>query len=155
MTIHQESLAKAARRLFLAVVSTLLILGPVSPRPSEGTTTAQGKGQNQTMTTQSKFYCNLGALSPTERLAHKQLTEKLIAARKKVVETGKGYEFQFDPLDISLAELSSWVLAESKCCPFFDFHIDLERAGTLLCLRLTGDDGIKSFIRSEFSVPGN
>lgn len=36
---------------------------------------------------------------------------------------------------------------------FFDFHIDLEREGKLLCLRLTGEEGIKSFIRSEFQVP--
>ena len=105
------------------------------------------------MTTESRFYCNIKALSPSERLEHKQLTDKLALARKKIVETDKGYEFQFDPSDISLAELSTWVVAESKCCPFFDFHIDLERAGSLLCLRLTGEDGIKSFIRSEFQVP--
>jgi len=41
-------------------------------------------------------------------------------------------------------------VAEGKCCPFFDFHIDLERAGALLCLRLTGEEGIKAFIRTEF-----
>jgi hypothetical protein len=52
--------------------------------------------------------------------------------------------------------LQSWpigVVAESKCCPFFDFHIDLEREGTLLCLRLTGEEGIKPFIRVEFQLP--
>ena len=27
------------------------------------------------------------------------------------------------------------------------------REGTLLCLRLTGDEGIKAFIRAEFQVP--
>ena len=105
------------------------------------------------MTTQSKFYCNIKALTPTERAHHKQLTEKLIAARKDIVETQKGYEFQFTPANVTLAELADWVAAEGKCCPFFDFHIDLERAGSLLCLRLTGEDGIKPFIRAEFQVP--
>jgi hypothetical protein len=42
------------------------------------------------------------------------------------------------------------VAAEGKCCPFFDFHIDLEREGRLLCLRPTGKEGIKPFIRAEF-----
>jgi hypothetical protein len=73
--------------------------------------------------------------------------------RNEIVEMEKGYELQFSPSSISPAELADGVAAESKCCPFFDFHIDLEREGSLLCLRLTGEEGIKPFIRSEFQVP--
>jgi len=105
------------------------------------------------MATQNKYYCNIKALNPSERAHHKQLTDKLVAERKKVVETEKGYEFQYSPSTVALAELADWVAAEGKCCPFFDFHIDLEREGSLLCLRLTGEEGIKPFIRSEFQVP--
>ncbi len=108
--------------------------------------------ERQVETVQSKFYCNIKALTPEQRARHKQLTEKLMAARKKTVETEKGYEFQFSPGDVSLAELAEWVVAESKCCPFFDFHIDLEREGKLVCLRLTGEEGIKAFIRAEFKI---
>lgn len=153
MTIREETYMRRGRRPLHAVASTLLILGVISPQLKAGAAIAQINGEKTTMTTESRFYCNIKALSPSERLEHKQLTDKLALARKKIVETDKGYEFQFDPSDISLAELSTWVVAESKCCPFFDFHIDLERAGSLLCLRLTGEDGIKSFIRSEFQVP--
>ena len=102
--------------------------------------------------TQSKFYCNINPLSPAERARHKQLTDKLMALRRETVESDNGYEFQYSPKDISLAELADWVVAEGKCCPFFDFHIDLEREGALLCLRLTGEEGIKPFIRAEFSM---
>ena len=108
--------------------------------------------EKQVETTQSKFYCNIKALRPEERAHHKQLTEKLMATRKEIVETAKGYEFQFSPKSVSLAELAEWVSAESKCCPFFDFHVDLESEGSLLCLRLTGENGIKPFIREEFRV---
>jgi uncharacterized protein HemX len=108
--------------------------------------------ERQVTAVQSKFYCNIKALTPAERARHKQLSEKLMAARKEVVETEKGYEFQYSPADVSLAELAQWVAAESKCCPFFDFHIDLEREGKLVCLRLTGEEGIKAFIRAEFKV---
>jgi hypothetical protein len=110
------------------------------------------EAERQVATVQSKFYCNIKALTPDERAHHKQLREKLTAARKEIVETEKGYEFQYSPADVSLAELAEWVGAESKCCPFFDFHIDLEREGKLLCLRLTGEEGIKAFIRAEFGV---
>lgn len=108
----------------------------------------------QTMGTQTKFYCNVKALNPAERASHKQLTDKLIAVRTEIVEMDRGYEFQFSPSTMMLAELADWVAAEGKCCPFFDFHIDLEREGKLLCLRLTGEEGIKAFIRAEFQVPG-
>jgi len=108
--------------------------------------------ESKSMTKQTKFYCNIKALNATERAHHKELTDKLVAERQLVVETEKGYEFQFSPPRVSLAELAEWVSAESKCCPFFDFHIDLEREGSLLCLRLAGAEGIKLFIRSEFQV---
>jgi hypothetical protein len=108
--------------------------------------------EERTMVTDSRFYCNVKALNPAERAHQKQLTDKLIAKRKEIVESEYGYEFQFDPRSISLGELADWVVAESKCCPFFDFHIDLEREGHLLCLRLTGADGVKAFIRSEFQA---
>jgi len=104
------------------------------------------------MTTQSRFYCNMKALSHTERIKHMMLTGKLIMTRKEIVELERGYEFQFSPTNVSSVELANWVVAESKCCPFFDFHIDLEKEGHLLCLRLTGDEGIKQFIRSEFKI---
>ena len=105
------------------------------------------------MTAESKFYCNIKALNPAERAAHKQLTDKLIAACNKIVETETGYEFQFRPSDVTIAELASFVAAEGKCCPFFDFHIEQEHESRLLRLQLTGEEGIKAFIRLEFAVP--
>jgi hypothetical protein len=108
---------------------------------------------SQQDSSQSKFFCNRKALSATERAHHTQLTDKLVAARKQIVESPNGYEFQFSPSSISIAELADWVAAEGKCCPFFDFHIDLEREGSLLCLRLNGADGVKPFMRAEFQIP--
>jgi hypothetical protein len=49
---------------------------------------------------ESKFYCNICALSPAERARHKELTDE----------------------------------------------------GALLCLRLTGEEGIKPFIRAELPM---
>jgi hypothetical protein len=111
------------------------------------------KKQEKELMTQTKFYCNTKVLNPTERAHHKMLTDKLVANRTRIVETAKRYEFQYSPSMVSLAELADWVAAESKCCPFFGFHIDLEDEGKLLCLRLTGEEGVKPFLRAEFLVP--
>ena len=137
------------QKLGLALLMCASGKGGLQAQSSHPTTTLE----NRKMTMQGKFYCNIKALNSTERAHHKELTDKLIAARKDIVETEKGYEFQFTPASVSLAELADWVAAEGKCCPFFDFHIDQEQAGNLLCLRLTGAEGIKQFIRVEFKVP--
>lgn len=138
-------------RMAAVVVMTALMVGRAPSIWAQEV--PQASREAATMTTQTKFYCNIKALNPAERMHHKQLTEKLIAARKETVEREKGYEFQYSPSNVSLAELAEWVVAESRCCPFFDFHIDLEREGNLLCLRLTGEEGIKPFILAEFQVP--
>ena len=103
-------------------------------------------------TPESTLYCNISALDSSQRARHKELTEKLLVTRKEIVESEKGYEFQFNPSDIALAEISEWVVAESKCCPFFDFHIDVENHRQRLCLRLTGPAGVKRFIAAEFQI---
>jgi hypothetical protein len=141
---------KFRRMLLLIAVAAGLAVPAVAGAAAGAFAIAAGRQEKGAITVQGKFYCNIKALTPAERARHKQLTEKLISVRKEVVETEKGYEFQYGPADVTLAELAEWVVAEGKCCPFFDFHIDLEHAGALLCLRLTGEDGIKAFIRSEF-----
>jgi hypothetical protein len=112
----------------------------------------QGRKEAATIRVDGQFYCNVKALSPSERVRHKELTEKLLAARNETIETENGYEFQYRPEKVSIAEVGEWIVAESKCCPFFDFHMDLENQGKLLCLRLTGREGTKAFIRSEFHI---
>jgi hypothetical protein len=141
----------AIRKHGTAGAAALLMTAFGSAEPTRAQTEpATAAGQ----TTPAGFFCNATALNPTERAYHQRLTEKLIAARTAVVELPKGYEFQFSPEDISIADAAQWVVAEEKCCPFFDFHIDLEKQGGLVCVGLTGPEGIKQFIRSEFRVPG-
>ena len=152
MMKKNDAWAGMSKRSAAAVGLALFIASGSVARPKAQGTPAAEKTEKQMTTTQSRFYCNIKALTPQERVHHKQLTEKLMAARKEIVETEKGYEFQFSPKDVSLAELAEWAAAESKCCAFFDFHLDLENEGHLLCLRLTGEEGIKAFIRSEFGV---
>ena len=152
MTIQRErNRRKRKQRVAVAGLAALLSSGVLVQASSQETKTKDK--EKQVLTTQNKFYCNIKALNPAEREHHKQLTDKLIAARREIVETENGYEFQYSPSNISIGELADWVAAEGKCCPFFDFHIDLEREGNLLSLRLTGEEGIKPFIRSEFQVP--
>jgi len=148
MTVKTEKKLAGSRNAIAAGVSLSLLemIGNGASAKAQGP--AASNTEKQTVS-QNKFYCNIKALSSAERASHKQLTDKLMALRKDTVESEKGYEFQYSPKDVSLVQLAEWVAAEGKCCPFFDFHIDLEREGSLLCLRLTGAEGVKAFIRAE------
>lgn len=149
MTIWKEASAMRIKQLLAVVgLAGFLVMGAMVQASSHAMTAFPQ--ERKMITTQSKFYCNTKALTPRERARHKELTDKLIAERKLIVEKENGFEFQYSPSTVSLEELAEWVAAEGKCCPFFNFHIDLEHSGTLLCLRLTGADGIKPFIESEF-----
>lgn len=136
------------------VAASALLLCPCCITSAEVKPAGNAPVQKEQKMTESAggFYCNTKALSPSERTRHEALTKKLLAIRKAAVETDKGYELQFRPADVTVAEVAEWVVMESKCCSFFDFHIDLENAGTLICLRLTGADGVKQFIRAEFGL---
>ncbi len=148
----KESFVNAGKRSIAGVTLTLWVGSCAAIGLAAQSSAMVVQPERQVETVQSKFYCNIKALTPEQRARHKQLTEKLMAARKETVETEKGYEFQFSPGDVSLPELAEWVVAESKCCPFFDFHMDLEREGKLVCLRLTGEEGVKAFMRAEFKI---
>jgi hypothetical protein len=127
MTVQRERNGrKRKQHVAVAAPAALLWSGALLQASPQETKTKEK--EKQVLTAQNKFYCNIKALDPAERQHHKQLTDKLIAARREIVETEKGHEFQYGPSNVSIGELADWVVAEGKCCPFFDFHIDLVRA---------------------------
>jgi hypothetical protein len=136
-----------------AGIAAVAILGVASVGAASGVSgKAQENAHGGVVVVEERYFCNVKALNADERKRHEELTRKLLAKQRDMVEMEKGYEFQYAPEDVSVAEVAEWVVAESKCCPFFDFHIDLEKQGRLVCLRLTGGTNIKAFIRSEFGL---
>jgi hypothetical protein len=97
------------------------------------------------------FYCNLKALTPAEREEHQQLAVRLAESVVRIEEIPDGYLFEIDRARVSIKELGAWTAFEQRCCPFFDFLLKWSRENGPLTLRLTGREGVKPFIRSEFS----
>jgi hypothetical protein len=104
------------------------------------------------MSTEAGFYCDMNALTREDRERHNQLIRKLEAARIEIRELPDGYAFRLRNEFVSVAEVGEWISYESKCCPFFDFEIQLECDNGPLWLKLKGQDGIKAFIRAEFGI---
>ncbi|HXZ14356.1 MAG TPA: DinB family protein [Candidatus Sulfotelmatobacter sp.] len=131
----------------------IVALGGLPAQPQKPVA-ASSVPPNDRLTEVSGFYCNLKAVTPAERAHHGQLTRKLMGAKLETKELTDGYAFRFDAESVSLAELADWVSNEKKCCPFFEFNIQLERDGGALWLKLSGSEGVKPFIRSEFGIHG-
>jgi hypothetical protein len=100
---------------------------------------------------ESPFYCNRTAITADQRLRQKELGKNLHAALLGVQELPDGYEFEFPPDRANYDALTEFTPLEHACCPFFDVSIRLEREHGKLWWRLTGRDGVKPFIRAEFS----
>src|ERR1700751_1259699 len=92
-TAKKPCIARTAA--MIALMPCTIFCGAVVAAPAEARSTQQSE-------TVGKFYCNISALPPAERAHHTLLTAKLLGARKQIVETPKGYEFQLSPSDGSL-----------------------------------------------------
>jgi hypothetical protein len=104
------------------------------------------------MSEKAGFYCNMSALTSSDREQYDQLRRKLEAARIEIQELPDGYAFRLRSELVTVMEVAEWVSYESKCCPFFEFEILPERNNGPLWLKLKGQDGIKPFIRAEFGM---
>src|ERR1700752_4836787 len=107
------------------------------------TNLVRAAGREQTMIETSSFYCNLKALGTEERERHRQLTREIQQARVETIELANGFAFRFQEGTMSLAELAEWVSAERKCCPFFDFEIELQADDGPLWLKTARQRGSK------------
>jgi hypothetical protein len=102
--------------------------------------------------TVSPFACDRSALTPEQRTRHfDELSPQLRSMVKAVRELPDGYEFQlpFDPATFQL--VAEWTAFEHLCCPFFDIDLRLEREHGAFWMRLTGREGVKQFIKVDFS----
>lgn len=108
--------------------------------------------QESNKDSEAPFACSLTALSAAEREHHKELSKVMHAAVKEIRELPNGYGFSFSGERRSIFFLSEWISLERLCCPFFSFQLEVRSEGQPIWLRITGRDGVKEFMQSEFGI---
>ena len=108
--------------------------------------------QESNKDSEAPFACSLTALSAAEREHHKELSKVMHAAVKEIRELPNGYGFSFSGERRSILFLSEWIALERLCCPFFSFQLEVRSEGQPIWLRITGRDGVKEFMQSEFGI---
>lgn len=98
----------------------------------------------------SPFACNAFALSAEIRKRHfDELGPALLKLKKASRELADGYEFEFPADNHTYQLLTEWMFQERLCCPFFNIELRLEGGAGPLWLRLTGQPGVKEFIKTD------
>ena len=99
----------------------------------------------------SPLACNLDAISAADRPRYNELRKMLAAAVVGTRELPNGLAIQIATDRLALAQLAEWISFERRCCPFFDFGIDVARESGPVWLSLTGREGVKAFLAAVFS----
>jgi hypothetical protein len=92
--------------------------------------------------------CNL---SGPEQVKRGEEVESVFKGVEQVKELADGYAYRFPGNEEWAARLMEFVLAERRCCPFFNFELVFEPNLGSIWLQLRGGQGVKEFIAAAFS----
>jgi hypothetical protein len=81
-----------------------------------------------------------------------ELAAGLFAAVEEIVALPDGYRYRVAAGPDRLRELTEFIAAESRCCPFLTFDLTVEAHGGPLWLSLRGSPRVKDFIAETFNT---
>ena len=93
--------------------------------------------------------CTLNEAEFRER--ERAVLQQIKATVIDMKETDHGYVIRFPSDDASFAAVNEFIVLERRCCPFLDFQMTIPRGEGDIHLELSGADGAKEFIASNFS----
>jgi hypothetical protein len=100
----------------------------------------------------SQFYCNLSAFDPEQRKRYSIMAKDLLSKHLEMKELLNGYGLRFANSRLLFTELSEWATLEQLCCPFLTITLELSRDQGPIWLKLTGEEGVKEFLRAEAGI---
>ncbi len=96
--------------------------------------------------------CDFSGMDTVQRARHRDVRRRLAAAVDDISELENGYTIPF-PFEAELfLALAEFITLERLCCPFFNFALELDAGSGPLRLRLTGQEGVKEFLKTELGL---
>ena len=100
----------------------------------------------------SPFFCDFSAMDLEQRKRHSILATDLLPKHLEMKELPDGYAFRFSNDRVLFAGLSELAVLERLCCPFLTITLELQRDQGPTWLKLTGEEGVKDFLRAELGI---
>jgi hypothetical protein len=99
------------------------------------------------------FVCDLTVMDAEQRARHVQLTQALMSEdRQETRELEDGLAFRFAADSAVILKIAEFIGNERRCCPFFNFVLEVGAEGAPIWLRITGVEGVKQFLYSELGM---
>ena len=147
---------RAKARFFITGTLWLTAFSNLATGQQVGKPKPQPGGEEKMTVQETKpiegFFCSLTALTIAERLHHKDLSQKVHAGVKEIRELSDGYAFRLGGERQTIAMVADWISLERLCCPFFTFQLEIGSDPNPIWLRITGREGVKQFMQSEFGI---
>jgi hypothetical protein len=96
--------------------------------------------------------CNPNAIPADQGEQHEAAVRVLFAAVQSVKALPDGYAFRLPTTSAMVLGAAEFIANERLCCPFFNFALEAEPNAGPIWLRLTGGEGVKELIKTEFSA---
>lgn len=90
--------------------------------------------------------CNLKALTTEQRGQLGRAGAHVIDAITGSRDLKDGYAFRVDAAKASVVDVAEWLDLWRRCCPFYEFEVDLHAADASLWLTVKGRPGVKAYI---------
>ena len=92
----------------------------------------------------------MAVMSAEQRARHRLVVHQLRGAIREIKELADGYGIRFETEPSFVMLIAEFITLEQLCCPFFTLGLEAEPDRGPLWLKITGPEGIKPFIRTEF-----
>ena len=102
------------------------------------------------MNIKNEIACDITTLTPEELKHTAKISFELFASVQEVRNLSDGYALRLNEAKDTLSKLFEFITYDRLCCPFVVHTVVVEAKGGHLWLHLTGAEGVKNFITSEF-----
>ncbi len=96
--------------------------------------------------------CDPSAIPADQRDRWAETGKQVYAAVQEVRELPDGYQFRIPADSAMLIKVAEYLMNERLCCAFLRFTVEVEPNRGPFWLRLTGDAGVKEYLRSAFET---
>lgn len=100
--------------------------------------------------TEAGLACDLTAITSDEREAHLARASQLMFTgfqERHTLPDGYAWRFTADEYDA----LCRFIANERRCCPFFNFTLEVTPHGGPVWLRITGDEAVVVLLQAEMA----
>ena len=124
----------------------LLCLQPISAQDKQRKS-AEKKSMND-----QPIACNLLGLNKAQLKRQQELHERLFSHKLEMRELSDGYAISLPSTTENIMSVAEFISLERICCSFFRFELEAGKPDDPLWFRITGGEGVKEFMKSQFVV---